>query len=104
LVGEFLPRCGHAAARLSPLRRWRSSFSAIAEDRTALHWGTRSRPVPLDPLTSEALNVCLQQRTVVTPINPYVLVHHPRARAKPCSAEILGGNETVPGGVQHQTS
>jgi hypothetical protein len=46
----------------------------------------RPRPIPLDPLTVDALRSCLEQRALVPTTNSHVLVtHHTRLHHGPCS-------------------
>jgi hypothetical protein len=48
--------------------------------------GRRPYPVPLDPLTLEAIRACLRQRAQTTTLNPYLLITHTnRSHDRPCS-------------------
>lgn len=58
----------------------------IAGDRSALRLGTRPHPVPVDPLTADAIGACLDQRATVSTTNSYLLVgFQTRLHDKPCS-------------------
>jgi site-specific recombinase XerD len=58
----------------------------VAEDLSAVRLGTRPHPVPLDPLTADAITACLRQRTKTKTNNPYLLIgFQTRLHQKPCS-------------------
>lgn len=58
----------------------------ITTDRSTLHLGTRPHPVPIDPLTADAIDTCLDQRATANTTNPYLLIgFHTRLHHKPCS-------------------
>ncbi|MBQ1022815.1 hypothetical protein [Micromonospora sp. C95] len=55
-------------------------------DQATVRLRNRRHPVPLDPLTIDAIRSCLQQRSTTAPDNRFLLVtHQSRQHNKPCS-------------------
>jgi site-specific recombinase XerD len=55
-------------------------------DQATVRLRNRRRPVPLDPLTVNAIRACLQQRPTTAEDNRFLLVtHHSRQHNRPCS-------------------
>jgi site-specific recombinase XerD len=62
------------------------SLDDIDLDRATVRLRNRRHPVPLDPLTVDAIRACLQQRPTTAVDNRFLLVtHHSRQHNRPCS-------------------
>ncbi len=62
---------------------------AIASDLTTATLGNRPHPVPLDPLTADAIAACLHQRAEMHTANPHLLVSfQTRLHHGPCSIAL----------------
>jgi hypothetical protein len=62
-------------------------------DHAAARLRNRRHPVPLDPLTIDAIRACLEQRPTTATDNRYLLVtHHSRQHNRPCSIDFPFGS------------
>lgn len=85
LVGLLALLHGASQRELRELKR-----TDVGEGMTSLRLGRRSAPVPLDPLSAQALDRCLRHREGLGTENPHLLVtRQTRSRMTPASAPYL---------------